>query len=60
MFSTKSTDKPIDNLDKDALEWEIKENFNKPPSQASDKHLQALLKPVELWHFHQCLEKTRW
>ncbi|XP_074623587.1 uncharacterized protein LOC141881679 isoform X1 [Acropora palmata] len=43
------TDKLTDSTVKDALEWDKKENLNKPPSQTltSDKHLQALIKAVK-------------
>ncbi|KAK2550530.1 hypothetical protein P5673_028729 [Acropora cervicornis] len=41
------TDRLTGNLVKDALEWDNKENFDKPPSQQSDKHLQALVKAIK-------------
>ena len=47
VFSSNSTDKLTDNFVKDALEWDKKENLDKPSSQTSDKHLQALIKAVK-------------
>ncbi|XP_067042143.1 uncharacterized protein [Acropora muricata] len=41
------TDRLTGNLVKYALEWDNKENFDKPPSQQSDKHLQALVKAMK-------------
>lgn len=38
------TDKLTKNLVLEALEWDKKNNFNKPPSQRSATHLTALIK----------------
>ena len=40
------TDQLTDNLIRDALEWDKKENLDKPPSQRSDKHLKAVVKSI--------------
>lgn len=39
-------DKLLRNLVIDAVEWDKKENLNKPPSQRTDYHLQSLVKCI--------------
>lgn len=41
-----SVDKLTKNLVLEALEWDKKENLDKPPSQKSDKHLQDIEKAI--------------
>ena len=41
-----SVDKLTKKLVLEALEWDKKENLNKPPSQKSDKHLQDIEKAI--------------
>ena len=43
---TAFTDKLTNNLVLEAVEWDKKENLNKPPSKRSSTHLTALIKAI--------------